>query len=68
MTAIIWHHAVCTGCTPVLPQPFSDEGERDAWLEEHEAATGHIVKAVTETWPGGMNDGERILTIPVEQR
>ena len=34
-----WYLAICQGCTPVLPQPFTDESERDQWAER--ALDGH---------------------------
>ena len=38
-----WYLAVCTGCTPVLPQPFYNQAQRDTWADAHEPATGHRV-------------------------
>lgn len=38
-----WYLAICQDCTPVLPQPFSDEAGRSAWLVAHRQATGHTV-------------------------
>jgi hypothetical protein len=44
----VWYLAICQDCTPVLPQPFSDEGERDRWAEAHRAATGDRVWTAME--------------------
>ena len=48
---MIWYLAICLDCTPVLPQPFSIEQERDDWLDAHVAGTGHDVKAITQGQP-----------------
>jgi len=44
-----WYLAICQDCTPVLPQPFTKEAERDAWAQAHRAATGDRVWTATET-------------------
>jgi hypothetical protein len=46
-----FHLAVCQDCEPVLPQPFSDEHERDHWAGAHARATGHLVELRTEVRP-----------------
>ena len=43
-----WYLATCQDCTPVLPQPFYDEAERNKWARQHEFATGHRVLKITE--------------------
>lgn len=43
--------AVCQVCTPILPQPFTDQRERAAWVTGHAAATGHRVTLSTEVRP-----------------
>lgn len=40
--------AVCHDCQPVLPVPFSDEAERDKWLEAHVKGTGHHVSPLID--------------------
>ena len=43
-----WYLAVCLGCTPLLPQPFSNPGERATWAGTHEHATGHVVAIINQ--------------------
>lgn len=43
-----WYLAVCQDCTPVLPQPFTDPGERTDWATTHNVATGHRVLLTVE--------------------
>jgi hypothetical protein len=40
-----WYLAICEDCQPLLPQPFRDSAERDAWAKAH-AETGHTVARV----------------------
>ncbi|MPZ13776.1 MAG: hypothetical protein GEU73_05030 [Chloroflexi bacterium] len=44
-----WFIAWCQDCTPVLPQPFTSEVERDAWADAHRSGTGHTVTTSEET-------------------
>lgn len=44
----LWFIAECKDCTPVLPQPFTNRDERDAWSNAHAAGTGHTVRERTE--------------------
>ncbi len=44
-----WYLAECQDCMPVLPQPFSDPGERTDWIVAHRRATGHRVTCREET-------------------
>lgn len=44
-----WYLAICVGgCQPVLPQPFRDLAERDAWATGHQEGTGHKVERDVE--------------------
>lgn len=40
--AKVWHLATCIDCTPILPQPFRDEAQRNKWADTHETI-GHTV-------------------------
>jgi hypothetical protein len=40
--------AICQDCTPILPQPFYDEAERDKWAAAHREATGHRIVSAEE--------------------
>lgn len=40
------HLALCLGCQPLLPMPFSDVEERDWWVRTHHDATGHSVRTM----------------------
>jgi hypothetical protein len=44
----VFYLAICQDCTPVLPVPFYDKTERDAWVAAH-ATTGHKIWTATET-------------------
>jgi hypothetical protein len=48
-TPQVFYLAICQDCTPILPQPFSDETERDQWLAAHAGGTGHRVWTAVET-------------------
>jgi hypothetical protein len=55
--------AICLDCRPVLPQPFSDKADRDAWASAHEKATGHkVVRSTPDVaqveYPEGVDPGE----------
>src|SRR5258708_36266993 len=45
---VTFYLAVCHDCTPVLPQPFYDRGERDTWAVTHAGATDHKVTLMRE--------------------
>jgi len=49
---IEWFLATCLDCQPTLPQPFRDEGQRDAWRTAHQAGTGHTVAVYEEVRRG----------------
>lgn len=48
---VTWYLATCQACTPVLPQPFTDEAERDQWADAHWTGTGHVVTRMTQVRP-----------------
>lgn len=43
-----WYLAVCLGCTPLLPQPFSGSAARNTWASGHRQATGHTVAIIDQ--------------------
>ena len=45
----VFYLAICQDCTPILPQPFHGEAERDQWQVAHVSGTGHRVWTATET-------------------
>lgn len=44
----VWYLAVCQGCTPTLPMPFTTEQDRDDWARLHAEGTGHEVANETQ--------------------
>ena len=38
--------AECPGCRPVLPIPFDEIEEHDAWVSEHSAASHRLCEIV----------------------
>lgn len=44
MSEPTWFIAECQDCTPVLPQPFTDQAKRDEWVAAHRNGTGHRVE------------------------
>jgi len=54
---VTYYLATCQDCTPILPQPFTDPGERDTWTQAHFAATGHKIAWRDEIRGGGGSSG-----------
>jgi hypothetical protein len=59
----MWYLAIYLDCQPILPQPFRDKAERDAWASTHEEATDHMVvrsmpNQVQVEYPEGVDPGE----------
>ena len=52
-----WYLAICTQCTPLLPQPFTRPEDRDRWVTGHKQGTGHQVLAARQ-------DDEEITAAP----
>lgn len=67
-----WYLAICSGCVPVLPQPFAEQAERDSWVRRHRDGTGHAVTTARQDvltaadlhTPAG--DGVEVVGVAVE--
>lgn len=50
--------ATCNDCTPILPMPFTDAGERADWVALHRDFTGHSIALTDVAAPERGREGK----------